>query len=56
MSVNEKRMLDRETLRSVIQQWNAIRLDIFELSEPNEVSFHRCCANAAPAVAVVDIQ
>lgn len=37
MSLNEKRMLDREALRSVIQQWNANRLDLFELSEPNEV-------------------
>ncbi|XP_065078270.1 afadin isoform X2 [Ochlerotatus camptorhynchus] len=41
MSVNEKRMLDRETLRSVIQQWNTVRLDIFALSEPNEnLEFH----------------
>lgn len=39
MSANEKRMLEREALRSVIQQWNANRLDLFELSEPNEVSF-----------------
>ncbi|XP_055616215.1 afadin isoform X7 [Toxorhynchites rutilus septentrionalis] len=39
--VNEKRMLDRETLRSVIQQWNTVRLDIFALSEPNEnLEFH----------------
>ncbi|XP_038122622.1 afadin isoform X5 [Culex quinquefasciatus] len=38
---NEKRMLDRETLRSVIQQWNTVRLDIFALSEPNEnLEFH----------------
>lgn len=36
MSLNEKRMLDREALRSVIQQWNANRLDLFELSEPND--------------------
>ncbi|XP_053682855.1 afadin isoform X1 [Sabethes cyaneus] len=41
MSMNEKRMLDRETLRSVIQQWNTVRLDIFALSEPNEnLEFH----------------
>lgn len=39
MSLNEKRMLDREALRSVIQQWNANRLDLFELSEPNEVIY-----------------
>lgn len=38
MSANEKRMLEREALRSVIQQWNANRLDLFELSEPDEVS------------------
>lgn len=30
---------EREALRGVIQQWNANRLDLFELSEPNEVSF-----------------
>lgn len=29
---------EREALRGVIQQWNANRLDLFELSEPNEVS------------------
>lgn len=41
MSLNEKRMLEREALRSVIQQWNANRLDLFELSEPNEnLEFH----------------
>lgn len=37
MTTNEKRMLEREALRSVIQQWNANRLDLFELSEPDEV-------------------
>lgn len=37
MTSNEKRMLEREALRSVIQQWNANRLDLFELSEPDEV-------------------
>lgn len=31
-------MLDREAVRSVIQQWNANRLDLFALSEPDEVS------------------
>lgn len=40
-TTNDKRMLDREALRSVIQQWNANRLDLFELSEPNEnLEFH----------------
>lgn len=29
---------EREALRGVIQQWNANRLDLFELSEPNEVN------------------
>lgn len=40
MTSNEKRMLEREALRSVIQQWNANRLDLFELSEPDEVSYN----------------
>ncbi|XP_059614248.1 afadin isoform X4 [Phlebotomus argentipes] len=41
MTANEKRLLDREALRSVIQQWNANRLDLFELSEPDEnLQFH----------------
>lgn len=35
-AVNKK--AEREALRGVIQQWNANRLDLFELSEPNEVS------------------
>ncbi|XP_033229120.1 afadin-like [Belonocnema kinseyi] len=35
------RKTERETLRGVIQQWNANRLDLFELSEPNEdLEFH----------------
>ncbi|KAI9579350.1 hypothetical protein GQX74_004822 [Glossina fuscipes] len=34
-------MLDREAVRSVIQQWNANRLDLFALSEPDEnLLFH----------------
>lgn len=34
-------MLEREALRNMIQQWNANRLDLFELSEPNEnLEFH----------------
>lgn len=36
-STGEKRALEREALRNVIAQWNANRLDLFELSEPNEV-------------------
>lgn len=35
-----KKMLDREAVRSVIQQWNANRLDLFALSEPDEVCTH----------------
>lgn len=48
MTTNEKRVAEREALRSVIQQWNANRLDLFELSEPDEASersvhFHFVC-------------
>lgn len=39
MSANEKRLMDREALHSVIRQWNANRLDLFELSPPDDVSF-----------------
>ncbi|XP_023710210.1 uncharacterized protein LOC111865986 isoform X4 [Cryptotermes secundus] len=36
-----KKQQERETLRNVIAQWNANRLDLFELSEPNEdLEFH----------------
>lgn len=35
---NDRRTLEREALRNVINQWNANRLDLFELSEPNEVN------------------
>lgn len=38
-SSGDRRALEREALRNVIAQWNANRLDIFELSEPNEVIF-----------------
>ncbi|XP_066147649.1 uncharacterized protein cno isoform X5 [Euwallacea fornicatus] len=38
---NDRRALEREALRNVINQWNANRLDLFELSEPNEdLEFH----------------
>lgn len=38
---HDKRMLDREAVRSVIQQWNANRIDLFALSEPDEnLLFH----------------
>lgn len=37
-AVGERRALEREALRNVIAQWNANRLDLFELSEPNEVN------------------
>ncbi|KAF5291704.1 hypothetical protein FQR65_LT11397 [Abscondita terminalis] len=40
-SVGDRRALEREALRNVIAQWNANRLDLFELSEPNEdLEFH----------------
>lgn len=39
MTSTEKRVAEREALRSVIQQWNANRLDLFELSEPDEASY-----------------
>lgn len=39
MTMAMKRHEEREALRSVIQQWNANRLDLFELSEPNEVNY-----------------
>ena len=32
-----KRVQERENLRNIIKQWNANRLDLFEISEPNEV-------------------
>lgn len=32
-----RKMADLETLRHIISQWNANRLDLFELSLPNEV-------------------
>lgn len=38
MSMVVKRTEEREALRGVIAQWNANRLDLFELSEPNDVS------------------
>ncbi|XP_048521195.1 afadin isoform X3 [Dendroctonus ponderosae] len=38
---SDRRALEREALRNVINQWNANRLDLFELSEPNEdLEFH----------------
>lgn len=41
MDAADKRMLEREALRNMIQQWNANRLDLFALSEPNEnLEFH----------------
>ncbi|XP_037823044.1 afadin-like [Lucilia sericata] len=37
----QTKKLDREAVRSVIQQWNANRLDLFALSEPDEnLLFH----------------
>lgn len=44
---NDRRALEREALRNVINQWNANRLDLFELSMPNEVKliFLYLCLN-----------
>nr|XP_024215475.1 afadin isoform X1 [Halyomorpha halys] len=41
MAMVVRRNEEREALRSVIAQWNANRLDLFELSEPNQdLEFH----------------
>ncbi|XP_073971174.1 adherens junction formation factor afadin isoform X13 [Rhodnius prolixus] len=41
MAMVVRRTEEREALRSVIAQWNANRLDLFELSEPNQdLEFH----------------
>lgn len=40
--VAAKRAAEREQMRSIIQQWNSDRLDLFELSEPNEVRIIYC--------------
>lgn len=37
-----KRAKERENLRNIIAQWNANRLDLFEISEPNEVCYFFC--------------
>ena len=37
-----KKMQDRERLRNMLTAWNANRLDLFELSMPNEVGFFSC--------------
>lgn len=39
MEVIRTRQEEREYLRKLIAEWNASRLDIFEISEPNEVGF-----------------
>lgn len=39
MEVIRTRQEEREYLRKLIALWNASRLDIFEISEPNEVGF-----------------
>ena len=36
--LEQRRWQDRESLKHIIGQWNANRLDLFSLSEPNEVS------------------
>jgi len=37
MEFEERKWRDREALRQIIGQWNANRLDLFSLSEPNDV-------------------
>jgi len=36
---------ERDNLRNIIAQWNANRLDLFEISEPNEVSHLASASN-----------
>lgn len=43
MEFEDRKWRDREALRHIIGQWNANRLDLFSLSEPNEV----ICQNPA---------
>lgn len=38
MDQQAKKVAEQENLRNIIAQWNANRLDLFEISEPNEVS------------------
>jgi len=42
------REAERLALWNLIQQWNADRLDLFELSEPNEVSKSRKKSSGGP--------
>lgn len=35
---------ERDHLKKLISEWNASRLDIFEISEPNEVSVDESCS------------
>ena len=35
--MDKNKVSDREHLKNIIQEWNANRLDLFEISEPNEV-------------------
>lgn len=41
MEFEDRKWRDREALKHIIGQWNANRLDLFSLSEPNEV-FVKC--------------
>ena len=38
MGEDSRKVQERENLRYIIQQWNGNRLDLFEISEPDEVS------------------
>ena len=50
MEMEDRKWRDREALKHIIGQWNANRLDLFSLSEPNEVCWNKitiksCCNN-----------
>lgn len=41
MEMEDRKWRDREALKHIIGQWNANRLDLFSLSEPNEVCWNK---------------
>ena len=45
MEVIRTRQEERDYLRKLIAEWNASRLDIFEISDPNEVGFDENTVN-----------
>jgi len=38
----ENKLNDKEQLINIIEQWNANRLELFELTKPNDVSLFFC--------------